>query len=204
MLQRRSTDRICGQRHLIRPECLRSFGSQKAYDTVRCGKLRNLLKSLLSSSLSSQLATLFCPTSLQARLQRSSLATDAMAGVPQGNPISPLLFDLFMDPYLEYLNNSESSVACCFAEDLMYLSMSLESLQDMLTKSTVWSGGSSMRWNVAKTQVVRCEDIYVLQGSMVSIGPTTTYLGVTVTDGDVLDGVLLSSFEKVQKVLGYL
>lgn len=176
----------------------------KKYTTRFPSKLRNLLNSRVPIILSSQLTSILCHTSRQTPGKRSSLYTIAKAGVPQYDPISPLLTDLFMDSYLEYLNSFTFSVVCSSADDVVLQSKLPDAHNDMLTISTVWSSWSGMRWDVAKSQDVCCDGTFLLQGSTARIKRAPTYLGVIIAYRGMLDRMLISNFDKAQKALRHL
>lgn len=68
-----------------------------------------------------------------------------MAGVPQGDPASPALFNMFMDVYLQQTNQVPSKgLAICFADDVLLLAKDTTSLKSLLDTSTAWENRYGM------------------------------------------------------------
>lgn len=61
----------------------------------------------------------------------------AISGVPQGDPFSPLLFHIFKGSFLEssnlHLDNPHHGEACCFADDVRLLALTLKTLQSLFS-----------------------------------------------------------------------
>lgn len=73
---------------------------RKAYDTVPGRKQLELLKLRINANFASQIANLFVPLEVSTKNQVSSRTVLAVAGVPKGEPTSPLIFNAYMDPLL--------------------------------------------------------------------------------------------------------
>lgn len=72
----------------------------KAYDAVSRAKLLELSDHRLPTALSAQVSSLLAPTVLKTQGQMSEATAVGTVGVLQRDPISTLIFNLYMDPLL--------------------------------------------------------------------------------------------------------
>lgn len=108
----------------------------------------------------------------------------AVWGVPQGDPLSSLLFDIFIDPFLESSNYCldvpHHGDACCFADDAILLAPTTETLQKLLSSAETWARQWGMSWNTQKSLILSQRNIELkLQGDTLPRLASATYLGVT-------------------------
>ncbi len=74
-------------------------------------------------------------------------------GVPQGSPLSPSLYNLFMDEFAERISKVPRNVAdvpgVLFADDVLLSAKSTSGLQSLLDIASKWGNDFQMRWNTS-------------------------------------------------------
>ena len=116
-------------------------------------------------------------------LPQGKVSIKLESGVLQGCPLSPILFNLFTDPFLKWLNKTNLGIhfqdlhipALTFADDKVFLSRSSTSLQAILDMETRFSNFSSLSLSIsdtaksAKTVCTSHEPTHSTQGTTVSL-----------------------------------
>lgn len=155
---------------------------KQAYPSVPRDILLRILSARLPVNLVNMITHLLVPTVVRTQGQTSPLSAQIVLGVPQGDPLSPLLFDIFMDVYLERTNTISTQVASCFADDVILLGTSTQDLQELLDTSTNWSHANGMEWHVHKSFYVgKDHEACRLSGKELSHAEEVDYLGVSVS-----------------------
>lgn len=155
---------------------------RKAYDMVPRDLLDEIIRQQLPPQLANMVRGLLCPMLLQTKGQAGDTTLITMAGVPQGDPASPALFNMFMDVYLQQTNQAPSQgIASCFANDVLLLAKDTTSLGKLLDTSTTWAQQYGMILAVNKSQILRGDQSPVLHlhHQTLPSAPTGTYLGIS-------------------------
>lgn len=176
---------------------------RKAYDMVPHGALFHRLHSLGIRGRALRLIQgLYAASSMRARLPgRLGPAVRVQRGVRQGCPLSPLLFDLYIDSILDECDGVGVSgggdvqvPGLLFADDLVCLANTTEALGFMLSKVSAWADRWGMRIGAQKCGVMAFGSAAVdgqaeaqrwvnavewkLQGEAISVVQKYTYLGL--------------------------
>jgi len=138
--------------------------------------LRNLLSSLMFDAVRSRL---LLNDDISPPFQRSR-------GLLQGSPLSPPLFNIFIDDLLHELNRQSDPLLpnCLFyADDGVILARSPKHAQRLLEIAQAWAGKAGLTFNVSKCAVVTDDSdaALLLQGEIVPLRKSFSYLGFPVT-----------------------
>lgn len=117
-------------------------------------------------------------------------------GVPQGDPASPTLYNIFMDTFLEAVNQTpcpdSDTPAICYADDVLLASRSAEGLQALLDTATKWAQDHFMTWATHKSFIIAPENtILSLDAKPLQVVTTTTYLGSSISTLGITDKAIL-------------
>ncbi len=116
---------------------------------------------------------------------------DRNCGLPQGAPLSPIIFDMFVDSLVHQLNQKPFDIlpSCLFfADDGVLLARSIQHARNMLKIAEEWAKQNGMIYNVSKCGIIfttspTVGDL-VLFNNIIPIISTYKYLGFPViSDG---------------------
>ena len=138
-----------------------------------------LIQLVLSLMFSASDFTLIVNGLPSARLERNQ-------GLPQGSPLSPILFNLFIDSLVRRLNTKSTSIPSClfYADDGVLFAKEEREMRRLLNIAEDWSIAEKMTYNVSKCGVLQQPATvaeYTLCGSNIPIVPTYKYLGFPMT-----------------------
>lgn len=208
--KRRTSDHVFVLRHLIdrfrlqrsaarRPSHLFCcfVDSEKAYDSVRRDLLMDMLASYgLTGHVLRTIASMYWSTPVRTKSGNSlGIPFEGTCGVRQGDPLSPLLFGLFIDRFEQFLDLRcpEEGVELggrllrmlLYADDMVLLSPNLRGLQRMLDVLHMFCRDTHMKVNVDKTEVVVFglrafggNTICLYDGKPITVSTSFKYLGV--------------------------
>lgn len=172
-----------------------------AYDRTPRGKLLEIVCRRLSSDLAGLISAILVPGEIfvsgapEKRIQLTS-------GVPQGDPLSPTLFNIFMDEYLKKMDNTVRAGAeadSCYADDVVLSAVYRSEIQRYLHISNEWSKNNDMEWNVKKcVEVVPPQQKLLLATQEIPQSTEVRYLGITLDWSGVSTGAL---HDRLQRAL---
>lgn len=186
-------------------KCITVLDLKGAYDRTPRHKLLQIVGRRLPSDLAGMVSSILVPGTIfvsgaaDERIQVTS-------GVPQGDPLSPTLFNLFMDDFLTEMDNkvgSGAEPASCFADDVVLSASNRNSIQRYLQIAGEWATVNKMQWSVEK-----CAELIPAEGPVeaplrlasqnIPQSTTVRYLGITL----VANGVSTSALrDRLQKAL---
>jgi len=107
-------------------------------------------------------------------------------GVLQGSPLSPYLFNIFIDPLLVELNRNGLGVPLClfYADDGVLVTPSSIDTQELLDQVAKWSKENGIALNVAKCGHISrlsCPAPLYVDGQEIAVRESYNYLGFPVT-----------------------
>ena len=138
---------------------------QKAFDLVNRGFLwKKLIRNECSSKMILALQAMYKSVKACVRYKnRCSSYFDIHAGVKQGDPLSPVLFILFINDILDSLANENDATLAIdemnlfmllYADDAVLFSKSAETLQNMLNRLHTYSSIWGLKVNTEKTKIM--------------------------------------------------
>lgn len=175
---------------------------KKAYDTVPRDRLMNIVRSAVPTQTANMIAYLLQPMILTVENDGpkgtgGAQNSEVRIGVPQGDPPSTTLFNMYMDSLAEHVIGTaddyqvENGGLIMFADDVKLKAASAAYLQQMLDKSTEWRHLNGMTWSTPKCHVLRPSTgnapSLKLAGAVPQDTEAVQYLGVTMTSELVID-----------------
>jgi hypothetical protein len=113
-------------------------------------------------------------------------------GTAQGCPLSPALFNVFIQDLIDDLNESKKAViTLAYADDIVVVAESAELLQQVINICAIWTGENKMKANVIKSAVMEIpadkkkpikDTAYTYNGAPLPKVDTYKYLGVLFDD----------------------
>lgn len=160
---------------------------RRAYDTVPRQKLAELYTLRLGNSLATMIDPLLVPMTVRTKGQEAEDEPMSMVcGVPQGDAISPTLYNIFMDPLLEQVCAKYPNGLSCYCDDTTGLAANVVTLQQILDEVSNWAEDNGMSWNAKKSSTMA--DVPVtLAGEVLHNAIEVQYLGVSLTREGVTD-----------------
>ena len=171
---------------------------KKAFDSINHGMLmEKLRKTNIGSSMYNLLHDLYLNQQLNVQVKIGDLLSNKFTcekGVRQGDSLSPLLFNLYINDVLKYLNPASDDpcigtkhISCLFyADDLVLLSTSKCGLQQKINNLASFCTENAMSINRTKTKILvfnragkKSKDSFKLINDSLECCQSYRYLGVT-------------------------
>ena len=172
---------------------------KKAYDSVwRDGLLYKLLKNEIGGLFYSQIKSLYSSDKIYVKTQGNiDGGFSSCKGVKQGDTLSPLLFNLYINEITDIFNNHPDSpilngrpINCLlYADDLVLISTSKEGLQSHLDSLSSFCIKWKLNVNLSKSKVLIMNrsgrlitDNFSYQGTTLECVKMYPYLGIPITN----------------------
>lgn len=182
---------------------------KSAYDTVPRDRLVNETQRVLKANTCSMVTAVLQPMQISTVNDVTDTTGWVTRGVPQGSPVSPCLFNLFMDSYAELLARETAQrgtsktrwAVTMFADDVKINASDPAVLQQLLSISELWSRSNGMRWSTSKCLALTAADpnlglTFQLSGDTIRTARYARYLGYDITNNAV---TATGSVERLKK-----
>lgn len=186
---------------------------KKAYDTVPRDRLMKIVERVLPNNLARMIAYILQPMAIS--MTRNKPASrehlTIRIGVPQGDPTSTTLFNLFFDALAarvldttETFYNAKVGIVM-FADDVKLKAKTQRDLQGTLDESTKWAAENDMTWSTKKCYTLETNQAeaysYQISGEQIQPTPSMQYLGITMDGKRVQDA---STIKRCKIAMGKL
>lgn len=174
-----------------------------AYDQVPRQTLMSELSRRLPASLAAMISYTLQPATVSTKGDKTGYVDEVAEGVPQGSPLSPTIFNVYMDTLAEEMKRKLEGIPrfcgkkqwdiTIFADDVKLHARTRELLQRMLTIATNWAARFEMIWAPNKCVILTTPEereigpALVLANTPVKEEERATYLGMTITAKGVAD-----------------
>lgn len=157
-----------------------------AYDRVRRDMLLQLCYERLPLDLARSIQNLLVPLEVSSKNSTTQLKAKITLGVPQGDPLSPSLYNIFMDTFMERYNSVGQSIsktpAQCYADDVILSALTAPGLQILLDIASQWSSHTHMTWSIAKCHALSLPaNKFSISNSAMETVKEASYLGSSLT-----------------------
>ena len=189
---------------------------KKAYDTVPHDVLFERVRGIgVQGRFMGFVEELYANSELKVRLKgQESRAIRVRRGVRQGCPLSPLLFNIFINAILDGCEGDALDVpgqtipmrGLLFADDVVILSDSPDRLRQNKERVEAWAARSGMTFGVAKCGVMYFgarpgTETWELQGQPVSVVEHYDYLGLRIDSNLSLETIVAERARKGKRAL---
>lgn len=132
------------------------------YDRVPRALLMKKVNWRLTDNTANMISTILLPMSIKTGGDATKPIGWISRGVPQGSPVSPCLFNLFMNGYAERLSKGmrqckipeQDWMLTMFADDVKINANEPQTLQNQLALSERWSTSNDMSWSTSNCTVL--------------------------------------------------
>lgn len=176
---------------------------RKAYDSLPRDILIRLLWKRLPPILVKTILPLLDALRVQVEGQNDNLSLKMTTGVPQGDPESPDLFNIFMDEFIEAVAIDPNVRVSCFADDAAILGNSANAQPMALVRAETWASNNGMQWNARKSSTIGLEGLKLGHDTIERVD-NTVYLGVSMSRHGITQHKLLERIQAASNQLGTL
>jgi len=161
-----------------------------AYPSVSRSRLMKALKKRLPKQLCSQISMFMGTDLLSAVGDNDSKVYEMRMGVPEGSPLSPSIFNIYMDTLavkLDATKQKYANIPCTiYADDVVLFAKTAKGLKKLLRICSDWAREFGMSWatDPGKSCVLvppSSKTKFYLAGNILTRELTTRYLGVEVS-----------------------
>lgn len=174
---------------------------KQAYDRIPRTKLWEVLSTRLPTPLENEISPLLFPIRARTQGQTDDSCATLVAGDQQGDPLSPLLFDIFMDTFLGGENHMNGLLASCFADDVALMATTPTIMQKGLEFASSWVESYGMQWNFKKSHTLWNKHPFQLSSQPLPQVSEAEYLGISLKNGGIGHSAVITRIKKAQDTL---
>ena len=173
-----------------------------AYPSVQRGKLLDVLTTRLPTCLRNMVQVLLTTDRIMSIGDEYKRTYELDVGIPEGEPVSPTLFNLFIDTLFARLENVPPQVSMLpvngFADDVLLMAKGENELQLLLQVCTDWAEEYFVYWAPHKSKVLSQRE---LSGTLTLAGETlerveiARYLGVSISSKGITNDSMSDRME---------
>ena len=165
------------------------------------------LRAKVSANLANQIHLLLSENLLETVGDTTGQRRTLERGVLYGSPLSPALFNVYIDTLMAEVNLSglQTAQVNLFADDVAAFTTTGEETQRFIDTCGRWAQEYGMEWSVGKCSIIPRTDVPVehrtLSGQVVVNQVDAEYLGVTISSGQI---TTKRAVKRVEKAAGRL
>ena len=179
---------------------------KQAYPSVRRSYILSESSRKLSAETCSMINNFLVPCDFICKNQVEPTAGKLTLGVPQGDPVSPTLYKIFMDTFLEMIDRQDidfsDMAAICFVDDVLLASKTRDGMQILLHVCESWARQYQMTWSVPKCSIISVDQpTLTLNNIPIKVVNSATYLGSSLSANGLNDSIINDRITKAQDQL---
>lgn len=172
---------------------------KQAYASVPRGDLLQRIEQRVDANLAKMIESMVYKTMVSTVGDEDNLVREMERGVPEGSPLSPALFNLFIDLLASEIETAVDgafeNALNLFADDIILMSPTATWMQRLLSICEAFAEESGLKWGLNKCHALRAAGApnvtLLLDGSTLSYASSAEYLGVDLDAQGVTDAATL-------------
>lgn len=172
---------------------------RQAYASVPRGDLIEQIRTKLDANTANMIEAMLWRTLVSTVGDSDGIVREMERGVPEGSPLSPWLFNFFINPLAgrieAWVDGDFENAVNLFADDIILLAPTASKMQGLLSICEDFASRNGLEWGVTKCHALRAEEApatpLYLDGNELKYCASAEYLGVEVDASGVTDAATL-------------